>query len=223
MAAGRKWRDGLREEFFPRDRRRDIDGLRALAVAAVMLMHAGWLSGGFVGVDIFVVVSGYFMGRSALMQDSFQPALLCMVAAISAGMLWWVLQSDRTDIALNGAYALLGILAVSAGCSLHDHLAGDGLGYYRITDRMWEFALGTLIWMLLRPRLSRAVAASMKRWSRMCRGRSQRRARADDRQCVHRPQHAPGRAGSAGARGKPDPRPAAVGDAVLCRAVPAGT
>ncbi|MDT8871198.1 hypothetical protein RAA17_09300 [Komagataeibacter rhaeticus] len=48
------------------------------------------------------MISGYFMGRSALMQHPFQPmrfvcrrlyrllpALLCMIALVSAGMLWW--------------------------------------------------------------------------------------------------------------------------------------
>ena len=52
--------------------RADIDGLRALAVVAVVLYHVGIgsFSGGFVGVDIFFVISGYVIaGRLVDVRD----------------------------------------------------------------------------------------------------------------------------------------------------------
>lgn len=45
-----------------------IDGLRALAVIAVMFYHLGfsWIPGGFLGVDLFFVISGYVITRLLL-------------------------------------------------------------------------------------------------------------------------------------------------------------
>jgi peptidoglycan/LPS O-acetylase OafA/YrhL len=53
-----------RRSAVPLRYRPDIDGLRALAIVSVVAFHAGvrGLQGGFVGVDIFFVLSGYLIG-----------------------------------------------------------------------------------------------------------------------------------------------------------------
>lgn len=52
--------------------RPEVDGLRAIAVGAVLLNHMGlnFVSGGFVGVDVFFVISGYLIGTIILTEVS---------------------------------------------------------------------------------------------------------------------------------------------------------
>jgi peptidoglycan/LPS O-acetylase OafA/YrhL len=92
--------------------RPDIDGLRAVAVLAVVIFHAFpvWLPGGFVGVDIFFVISGYLITGiivSAVQADQFSvrrfyarrvlrifPALIVvLVSCLAFG--WFVLLKDE--------------------------------------------------------------------------------------------------------------------------------
>ena len=50
--------------------RPEIDGLRALAVLGVALFHIGlpYFNGGYIGVDVFFVISGYLI-TSIIMND----------------------------------------------------------------------------------------------------------------------------------------------------------
>jgi peptidoglycan/LPS O-acetylase OafA/YrhL len=102
--------------------RADIDGLRALAVWAVVLFHfdVAWCPGGFVGVDIFFVISGYLITRLILAQIAagrfsiltfyhwrilrLLPALTLVVLAVL--LLGWVLllPGDLQQLGLGTGY-----------------------------------------------------------------------------------------------------------------------
>jgi peptidoglycan/LPS O-acetylase OafA/YrhL len=95
--------------------RPEIDGLRAVAVLPVIAFHAGfpWLPGGFLGVDIFFVISGYLICR--ILHDELQagtfsilgfyerrarrilPALLFMIIC-TAPVAFYVLPPDLLKI-----------------------------------------------------------------------------------------------------------------------------
>ena len=88
--------------------RRDIDGLRALAVLPVVFFHLGWgAPGGFVGVDVFFVISGFLIGSIVIREietGTFSllrfwerrvrrilPALTVVVIATAiAGIVWMI-------------------------------------------------------------------------------------------------------------------------------------
>lgn len=51
--------------------RPEIDGLRTIAIVPVVLFHLGLISGGFIGVDVFFVISGYLITGILLRADPF--------------------------------------------------------------------------------------------------------------------------------------------------------
>ena len=55
-----------------------LDGLRALFILAVMGIHAGTLSGGFLGVDSFFTLSGYLI-TFFIFVERFVYFLLCLL------------------------------------------------------------------------------------------------------------------------------------------------
>ena len=95
--------------------RAEIDGLRALAVMPVILFHAGYefFSGGFTGVDVFFVISGYLITTiiiSEMAEDTFSlvhfyerrarrilPALFFMMVVCIPFAWLWLLPSELKD------------------------------------------------------------------------------------------------------------------------------
>lgn len=108
--------------------RPEVDGLRAIAVLSVIVFHlnASWLPGGFAGVDVFFVISGYLMTRiisSDIESGRFSfacfwarrirriyPALLVMIAAV---MLVQHFCGFRPDERVVGQHAVAAIASYS--------------------------------------------------------------------------------------------------------------
>jgi peptidoglycan/LPS O-acetylase OafA/YrhL len=95
--------------------RPEIDGLRAIAVIPVILFHAGfsYFKGGFVGVDVFFVISGYLITTiilSEMEQGTFSlvrfyerrarrilPALFLVMLVCLPFAWWWLLPGEAKD------------------------------------------------------------------------------------------------------------------------------
>jgi peptidoglycan/LPS O-acetylase OafA/YrhL len=131
--SGPSWPANMREPRGggPPGYRADIDGLRAIAVTAVVLFHAGVFpfASGYVGVDIFFVISGYLIG-GIILRDvrarrfSFAmfyarrarrivPALLAVVLSTCVAG-WFVLSPFQLrSVGATATSALLGISNIS--------------------------------------------------------------------------------------------------------------
>lgn len=165
--------------------RADIDGLRAIAVGSVVLFHmnAEWLPAGFVGVDIFFVISGFLI--TGLLVDEHSrsgrvdiaafyarrvrrllPALLLMVVAVlAAGMLLLPASGAQQQLAQSAGAAFFFVSNL--------FFAREPLGYFAVGAEhypllhTWTLAVEEqfyIVWPLLVP-LAAWVAPRVG-WSR---------------------------------------------------------
>ena len=134
--------------------RSEIDGLRAFAILSVVAFHAfpRWLSGGFIGVDVFFVISGFlitshifenldkgkfsftdFFGRR--IRRIFPALILVMACSFAFG--WFVLYADE--------FKHLGKHLASSSFFITNFILVDESGYF---DRLAETKPMLHLWSL---------------------------------------------------------------------------
>jgi peptidoglycan/LPS O-acetylase OafA/YrhL len=86
-----------------------LDGLRALSVGVVLLYHAGfsWIHGGFFGVEVFFVVSGFLI-TSLLIEEAERDGRVALGA-------FWLRRARRLLPALCAVLLMVAIWAALAG------------------------------------------------------------------------------------------------------------
>lgn len=116
-----------------------LDGLRGLAVVAVLLFHGGYLTGGWLGVDLFFVLSGYLI-TSLLLVEHRRAGAVSLVA-------FWGRRARRLLPALLvmvvavAVYAWLEVAAIDLGA-----VRSDGLATLFFVANWHDIATGASYW-----------------------------------------------------------------------------
>src|SRR5687768_1135332 len=159
--------------------RPDIEGLRAVAIAAVLLAHAGvgLAEGGFAGVDVFFVISGFLITQVLVREldrtgaisltrffagrlKRLMPQVLAVIAAVvvASSLLLPPVRADAVadDVMAAGVYAMNLRLSESA---VDYFAAGDA---DRPLDHFWSLAVEEQFYLAW-PLLVLAVAWAVRR------------------------------------------------------------
>ncbi len=158
--------------------RTDVQGLRAVAVGLVVAAHAGvpFTDGGFVGVDVFFVLSGFLITTLLLREADktgtvsipqfyarrarrILPAATLVILVVLAYAVWQLPTTRLTDAAADGTWAAFFLANV--------HFAAEGVQYFQPSEpspfqHYWSLSVEEqfyLVWpvlaLLLIPRLGR--------------------------------------------------------------------
>src|ERR1700729_3531680 len=115
-----------------------LDGLRALAVVAVLLYHGGvsWSGGGFLGVEMFFVLSGFLI-TSLLVAEWGRSGAIALRA-------FWARRARRLLPALFALVAAIGVYYALAGpTKAIPGLQGDGIATLLYISNWHQVAAGT--------------------------------------------------------------------------------
>ena len=144
-------------------RRRDIDGLRAVAILAVLGFHTvpELLPGGFIGVDVFFVISGYLITRillTSLEGGSFAfgafyarrirrifPALIVVLAA-SFALGWFILLP--AEFRQLGKHILAGAAFVSNLVFWNEAGYFDASAVHKVLLHLWSLGIEEQFYIL---------------------------------------------------------------------------
>jgi peptidoglycan/LPS O-acetylase OafA/YrhL len=160
-----------------------LDGVRALAVIAVLLYHAGfsWLHGGFFGVEVFFVVSGFLI-TSLLIEERatagsvdlrlfwvrrfrrLLPALVAMLVVVGLWAMVWGTAEQHTQMRRDYPWAAL--YSFNWG-SIFSGGSYWGAGSPRLLRHLWSLAVEEQ-WYLLWPLAF--VVMSRVRWQDRSKG-----------------------------------------------------
>jgi hypothetical protein len=145
--------------------RGDIQGMRAVAVLLVMLGHAGLLGlrGGYVGVDVFFVISGFLI--TGILARGARSTGRVSIADFYARRARRILPAASVVLVLVAAMSVLVYTAGNATTALHDvgwaaffaaniHFANAGTGYFTESDfvspvqHFWSLAVEEQFYLL---------------------------------------------------------------------------
>ena len=114
-----------------------LDGVRAIAVIGVLLFHADdtWLSGGFLGVDVFFTLSGYLI-----------TSLLLAELAVSGGVnfkRFYIRRARRLLPALLATLAVTAVLALIFAQDAAERVRQDAIAAFFYVTNWWYIFRGT--------------------------------------------------------------------------------